>query len=94
LEAPSRGAWVFNLRGWVVDMATFHHTLADIVPDAAELITYGETQLPIAFDLDDSHLQASLPGIPRTPLAEGIRRTVQLFQRLKAEGRFDTSELD
>jgi nucleoside-diphosphate-sugar epimerase len=94
LESPSRGAWVFNLRGSVVDMPTFHRTLSDVVPEAADLIRFSEEQLPIAFDLDDSHLRAEVPGIPFTPLDEGIRRTVQHFRRLKAEGRLDMSDLD
>ena len=94
LEVPYRGAGVYNLRGWPVGMTEFHKTMVGLEPRAAELITHGDRQLPIAFDLDDSKLQTEIGGIPRTSLAEGIRRTLAHFRRLLAHGRLDTSELD
>lgn len=94
LEVPNRGAGVYNLRGWVVDLPELHRTLVSVEPAAAEFITHGDRQLPIAFDLDDSALQHDIGSIPRTPLDEGIRRTITHFQRLKSEGRLDTSELN
>jgi nucleoside-diphosphate-sugar epimerase len=94
LAVPYQGAGVYNLRGSVVDMPTFHRALVSIEPDAAELITFGDKQLPIAFDLDDSQLQSDIGSLHRTPLEEGIRRTTDHFRRLKAQGRLDTSELD
>jgi hypothetical protein len=39
--------------------------------------------------MDASRLDALVPGIPRTPLEEGIRRTLEIFDRLKAENRLD-----
>jgi len=32
--------------------------------------------------------------MPRTPLIEGIRRTLDHFRRLHAEGRLDTADLE
>jgi hypothetical protein len=32
--------------------------------------------------------------VPRTSLFEGVRRTLEHFQRLHAEGRLDTADLD
>jgi nucleoside-diphosphate-sugar epimerase len=93
LEVPYRGAGVYNLRGAVVDLPEFHRTLVSVAPEAAELITYGERQLPIAFDLDDAMLHRDIGSIPRTPLAGGIRRTLEHFRKLQGEGRLDTSEL-
>ena len=61
---------------------------------AAELITFGERQIAIAYDLDDTALQRDLGPTPRTPLVEGVRRTLQHFKRLQAEGRLDTADLD
>jgi len=94
LEVPYRGAGIFNLRGWIVDLPEFHRTLSSVEPAAAELITHGDRQLPIAFDLDDSQLQHEIGSIPRTPLDEGIRRTIAHFRRLQGEGRLDASELE
>ena len=37
LEAPYHGAKSYNLRGAVVDLATFHRALVAVAPEAAEL---------------------------------------------------------
>ena len=94
LEAPYSGAKSYNLRGHVVDLATFHRALCEVEPAAAQLITFGDRQLAIAHDLDDAALQRDLGPMPRTPLAEGIRRTLEQFRQLQTEGRLDTLDLD
>jgi nucleoside-diphosphate-sugar epimerase len=91
LEAPYQGARSYNLRGDVVDLATFHRALCELDSAAARLITFGERQIPIAYDLDDSALQRDLGPMPRTPLPEGIRRTLEHFRKLQAEGRLEAS---
>src|SRR5436305_1171516 len=92
LEAPYEGAKSYNLRGAVVDLATFHRALCAVAPEAAELVTFGDRQLGIAHDLDDSALQRDLGPMPVTPLADGIRRTLEQFWQLAAEGRLDTAD--
>jgi nucleoside-diphosphate-sugar epimerase len=94
LEAPYQGAKSYNLRGAVVDLATFHRTLIDVAPEAQELVTYGERQLGIAYDLDDGAFQHDLGPLPATPLADGIRQTLAMFRELKDAGRLDTSDLE
>jgi nucleoside-diphosphate-sugar epimerase len=94
LEAPYQGARAYNLCGHVVDLPAFHQALCQVEPAAARLITFGERQIAIAYDLDDSALQRDLGPMPRTPLAEGIRRTLEQFRALQAEGRLDTTDLD
>lgn len=94
LEAPYQGARSYNLRGHVVDLSVLHQAMCEVEPRAKELITYGEKQITIAFDLDDSALQRDLGPIPKTPLAEGIRRTLEHFRKLHAEGRLDTKDID
>jgi nucleoside-diphosphate-sugar epimerase len=93
LEAPYQGAGVYNLRGTVVDLPTFRRTLIEVAPDAAKLITHGDRQLAIAYDLSDQGLQRDVGGIPRTELREGIRQTLARFRSLLAAGRLDTSDL-
>ncbi|MCI0640449.1 MAG: NAD(P)-dependent oxidoreductase [Gemmataceae bacterium] len=93
LEAPYQGAKSYNLRGHVVDLPTFHRTLCDIEPQAAQLVTHGDRQLQLAYDLDDNALQRDLGPMPRTPLDVGIRETLEHFRRLRAEGRLDTDDL-
>jgi nucleoside-diphosphate-sugar epimerase len=87
LEAPLERAGVYNVRGDVVDITTFYRTLMEADPEAARRITFGEAQLPIAFDLDDAALQSDLGPMPRTPLADGVRATLALFRQLYADGR-------
>jgi nucleoside-diphosphate-sugar epimerase len=94
LEAPYTGAKSYNLRGDVVDLPAFHRALCTVDPAATKLITHGDRQIAIAYDLDDSALQRDVGALPRTPLVEGIRRTLMQFKRLQAEGRLDTSDLE
>ena len=94
LEAPYTGAKSYNLRGDVVDLPAFHRALCEVDPAAAKLITHGDRQIAIAYDLDDSALQRDLGPIAKTPLVEGIRRTLAQFRQLQAEGRLDTSDLE
>jgi nucleoside-diphosphate-sugar epimerase len=94
LEVPYRGAKSYNLRGEVVDLSKFHETLCAVEPSAARLITFGEKQIPIAYDLDDGALQRDLGPMPRTFLTDGIRRTLEHFRQLQAEGRLDTVDLE
>ncbi len=93
LDAPHRSAKAYNLRGEVLSMAAFHRVLCEADPAAASLITLAERQLDIAFDFDDAALRCDFGPLPRTPLAEGVRRTLEHFRRLHAEGRLDTSDL-
>jgi len=94
LETPYRGARSYNLRGDVVDLPAFHRALCEVDPAAAKLVTFGERQIAIAYDLDDSALQKDIGPLPRTSLVEGIRQTHHQFRQLHAEGRLDTTDLD
>ena len=86
LEAPYQGAKSYNLRGHVVDLPTLHRAMCEVEPAAAKLITFGERQIAIAYDLDDSALQRDLGPMPLTPLKDGIRQTLEMFRKLQAEG--------
>jgi nucleoside-diphosphate-sugar epimerase len=94
LEAPYQGAKSYNIRGHVVDLATFHQALCAVEPGAKRLITFGERQIAIAYDLDDSALQRDLGQMPKTSLVDGIRQTLAQFRQLQREGRLDTSDLE
>jgi nucleoside-diphosphate-sugar epimerase len=94
LEADYKGAKSYNLRGDVVDLATFHRALCEVEPAATKLITFGDRQIAIAYNLDDAALQRDLGPMPRTPLVEGIRQTLAHFKQLHADGRLDTKDLE
>lgn len=83
------GAHVFNLAGEVVTMEELIGAIARLRPEAARLLSFSGPQVPVAFRMDASRLDALVPGIPRTPLEEGIRRTLEIFDRLKSENRLD-----
>jgi nucleoside-diphosphate-sugar epimerase len=92
-EVAFEGSKAFNLRGAVIDLATFHRTLTAVAPEAADLITFGDRQLGIAYDLDDSALRAVLGPLQTTPLEDGIRQTIEMFRQLHREGRLDADDL-
>jgi nucleoside-diphosphate-sugar epimerase len=94
LERPYQGAKSYNLRGDVVDLPALHRALCAVEPVAERLITYGERQIAIAYDLDDAALQRDLGPMPRTPLEEGIRQTLAMFRNLQEQGRLDTADLE
>ena len=81
LFAPLEGAYVFNIAGDVVELNHFIRVLDSVRPGAARLITASGPQVPVAFNLDDSQLRAAVPSVPRTPLEDGIRKTIQWFER-------------
>jgi nucleoside-diphosphate-sugar epimerase len=93
LVQPFEGARAFNLRGAVEPIESFVAALRDVAPEAASLVTHGDRQLPIAFDLDDSRLQTELGPIPQTSLRDGIAETYERFVKLKAQGRLDLYDL-
>lgn len=93
LDVPFEGAKSYNLRGHVVDLGAFHASLCEVDPAAKQLITFGNRQIAIAYDLDDEALQRDLGPIPRRSLVEGIRETLALFRSLNAAGKLDTSDL-
>jgi nucleoside-diphosphate-sugar epimerase len=92
-EVAYEGSKALNLRGAVIDLATFHRTLTAVAPEAADLITFGDRQLGIAYDLDDSGLRSVLGPLQTTPLEVGIRQTIEMFRQLHREGRLDADDL-
>lgn len=86
LLSPLEGAHVFNLAGAIVEMDELIGTLEKLRPGAARLVTAKGPQVPVAWRMDDSQLQMLVPAIPKTSLEEGIRKTLELFERLKQRG--------
>jgi nucleoside-diphosphate-sugar epimerase len=84
LLAPLEGAHVFNLEGVVIAMDELIETLDRLRPGASRLITAEGPQVPVAYRMDGSRLRAHVSGIPLTPLEDGIRKTLEMFERLRA----------
>ncbi|MDX1979318.1 MAG: NAD-dependent epimerase/dehydratase family protein [Bryobacteraceae bacterium] len=87
LLSDVEGAHVFNLAGDVVHMDEIVATLERLRPGAAGLISASGPQVPVAYRMDDSALRQAVPDIPKTPLEEGLRITVEMYERLYAAGK-------
>jgi nucleoside-diphosphate-sugar epimerase len=89
LLSPVQGAHVFNLAGDIVEMNVngFIGTLEKMCPGASRLITAAGPRVPVAFRMDDGQLRKVMGEMPKTPLEEGVRRTLDHFRRLRAESR-------
>lgn len=87
-----KGAHVFNLHGETVHVADIVAEIGRAWPDST--ITYADQPLSIPPEMDDSAIRAALGKLPSTPLAAGVRATIERFAELHSEGRLDTSDLD
>lgn len=94
LTRPYKGAKSYNLCGEVTTVAKFHEALVKVLPAAKNLVTVGTAQIAIAYDLSDDELTADFGPMTKTPLVEGIRDTVAIFESLLKEGRLDSSDLE
>jgi len=86
------GAHVFNLHGETVHVADIVTEIERVWPDTT--ITFADEPLAIPAEMDDSAIRAALGELPSTPLASGIRATIERFAELHREGRLDTGDLD
>lgn len=97
LAAPD-GAHVFNVHG---ETATVEHVVALIdevleaegLGDRRGLVTCAGPHLPIPGALDDAALTAAIGEPPRTPLRDGLARTLRTFAALHEAGRLDLRDL-
>lgn len=77
---PIEGAYVFNLAGEIIAMEKLIELIGSIRPEARHLLSAQGPQVPVAYRMSDADLRAKVPGLPKTPLAVGIRRTVEFFE--------------
>jgi nucleoside-diphosphate-sugar epimerase len=88
------GARVFNSHGESVEMAAVVEEIGNLIPAAKGLITFDLTPLALPPELDDSAIVRALGDIPHTPLAQGMKETIERFAFLLREDRLDTNDLD
>jgi nucleoside-diphosphate-sugar epimerase len=93
-EKDLPGARAYTLRGAVMQVEDFIKTLGEVAPNSRGLVRAEGKTLPIAADLDDSALVHDVGEVPRTPLPQGIRLTMEIFSRLEKEGRLDAKDLE
>lgn len=93
-RTPQEGADVYNLRGAAPHMQDVVAAIEQTRPQMAGKITFADTPLPFPPDLDDSPLQETLDDVLQTPLAEGVRETVERFAELAGQGLVGDEGLD
>lgn len=76
-EQPN-GALAFSLQGQLATMDEVIAAIRAVVPDA-DVRTEG-SDLMFAAELDESPLHATFPGLRRTPLDEGVRKTIDFYR--------------
>jgi nucleoside-diphosphate-sugar epimerase len=84
--ADQSGAEVFDLHGDLVDVAEVVSLIRQEVPESAGQITIGRSPVPGRVDFDDAPLRAVVGELPKTPLAAGIRSSVEMFRRQAEAG--------
>jgi len=80
LLSDVQGAHVFNLQGTVVSMQEIIDIIDDLRPGAKDLLSFEGPQVPVAYRVDDSGLRAKIPDLPKTPLIDGFRKTLEHFE--------------
>jgi UDP-glucuronate 4-epimerase len=81
-----QGAAVFNLGGSVVDMSEVVAAIESAAPDVAGRISHDENALPFPPTVIAGALEAAIGPLPATPLADGVRDTVERFRALDRRG--------
>jgi len=74
-RGATEGAVVGNLGGPPVHVAEIVAAIEAVVPDATGAITYDEAPLPFP-----EEFEAVVHPAPQTPLAVGVRQTIELFR--------------
>ncbi|HWS85882.1 MAG TPA: NAD-dependent epimerase/dehydratase family protein [Pyrinomonadaceae bacterium] len=88
------GAHVFNLHGETVAIADVVSEIERARPEARGQITFDSAPLAIPSEFNDAAVRRKLGPLPATPLAEGVRATIERFAQLQSERRLDTSDLE
>jgi nucleoside-diphosphate-sugar epimerase len=79
-RAVSEGANVANFPGEAASMAEVAAAIEAAVPEAAGKITWVDERLPFPETLEAVLLERLVGPLPRTPLDEGARRTIDRFR--------------
>jgi nucleoside-diphosphate-sugar epimerase len=88
------GARVFNSHGETIEVAAVVDEIERLVPSARGKITFDPTPLSLPPELDDTAIVKALGDIPHTPLAQGVKETIERFVLLDQAGRLDATDLE
>ncbi|HLX63932.1 MAG TPA: SDR family oxidoreductase [Planctomycetota bacterium] len=82
-------ARVYSVGGDVTDTAGFLKTLERVLPGSSQFISAKGGDIPVTQRLDDAVLRRDYPGLLRIHLEQGLRETVEVFQRLAQVGKLE-----
>lgn len=88
-RVPFQGAGVFNCLGGATETSDIVAAIEAALPEAAGTVTCDESRLPFPPHLRSDGLEALLPDVPVTPIADGVRATIELARRALAAGTLD-----
>jgi nucleoside-diphosphate-sugar epimerase len=91
-RARHEGAAVADLGGPAVSMAEVVGAIERAAGEIEGRVTFDPTPLPFPDEVHDGDLEAVIGPVPRTPLGEGVERTIEVFRRLLAEGLVELPE--
>ncbi len=82
---PFSGCQSFNIKGRTIEVAEFLATIRTVAEEL-NIASFLETGIDSAAtpnlficDLDDTTIEAQFPGLPRTDIADGIRKSINCF---------------
>jgi len=79
--AATEGAHVANFPGVAASTADVAAAIEAAVPEVAGRITWTGDALPFPETLEATQLERLVGTLPRTPLAEGVQRTIEHYRR-------------
>ena len=79
-------ATVHSLPGPRVSVQEVIDAIAHALPESAGRIGYEDVRLPFPEEIDSGSFAEIVPGFVPTPLAEGVRTTIERFRELLAGG--------
>jgi nucleoside-diphosphate-sugar epimerase len=79
-RSATEGAHVANFPGEPSTMAEVVAAIEAAAPEAAWTITWKDERLPFPDSLEGRLLERLVGPLPRTPLADGVRRTIEHFR--------------
>jgi hypothetical protein len=83
-RTPFTGSAVFNMPGTVAHMSEVVAAIEAAAPDVAGEITFDDVQLPLPPEMATGGLAVTIGDVVVTPLAEGVRQTVEHYRRTTA----------
>lgn len=90
---PFTGCQPLNIKGRTIEVTEFLDGIAKVAKELGieQFLNTGvaEEATPNLFicDLDDAKVEEQFPGLPRTDIVEGIRKTLVQFQKMVPDGK-------